>query len=363
MTWGEEDPTSRVPSDGDENSSGDSEDEGAGQPFIEGTPGEEEPLEEEEPSADGGTEGEPVIDEGAGEEETGAVEDPVDDETSSEEAEEPVSTPNGAAFLSQSVPVVVTAGTGFDVEVVFVNVGVNPWSMANKHFLGSENPQDNFTWSTNRLVMEEGVEIPLGQSYAFKGVLIAPEAPGTYDFQWRMLQDAVEWFGELSANLQIEVVAALDPEGPEEGNPGDVPFNLEEVIWLHKDVSDWPVTAYLSSVEVTSSEVCLTYDKANTWPEIIIGDDATGVVANPWVFIEEAGQWYAATWEWMRPNQICKNKAAVAGDHIKKNPFGPDSGWKPESGQQLYFMMSGLARIPGIVNVSERSNIVEVVWP
>jgi len=86
------------------------------------------------------------------------------------------------------------------------------------------------------------------------------------------------------------------------------------------------------------------------------------VVANPWVFIEHQGQWYAGTWEWLVPGSSCKGMTSVAGDHIKQPPFGP-MNWKPTSGQTLYFMVSGLARFPSVSNISERSNIVEVIWP
>ena len=52
----------------------------------------------------------------------------------------------------------------------------------------------------------------------------------------------------------------------------------------------------------------------------------------------------------------------MAGDHIKRAPFDEASGWRPESGQVLYFMVSGLAR-DGMRNAEERSNVVRVVWP
>ena len=95
---------------------------------------------------------------------------------------------------------------------------------------------------------------------------------------------------------------------------------------------------------------------------------AVATAANPWVFVWVAdlghlgGTWYAATWEWMRPGQTCKNRLSVAGDHIKQSPFHPTSGWRPSSGEELYFMVSGLAR-SSERNNSERSNVMRVVWP
>jgi hypothetical protein len=146
----------------------------------------------------------------------------------------------------------------------------------------------------------------------------------------------------------------------------DVPFDLNTVKWLHVNVTNWPVTANLSSVSVQGGTICMEYDKKSSWPSVAIphnsGNGTVDVVANPWVFIEHDGQWYAATWEWMGVGSTCKNKTSVAGDHIKQPPFGP-MDWKPTSGQTLYFMVSGLARFSNIKNVSERSNIVKVIWP
>jgi hypothetical protein len=148
-----------------------------------------------------------------------------------------------------------------------------------------------------------------------------------------------------------------DPPDPEVQPP--LPNNFSQVVWLHKNVSKWPVTAKLSSVTFKSTNICLNYDKSNVWPGVEISEDVI-VNGNPWVFIYQDGKWYAATWEWLRVKQTCKAKKSVAGDHIKKNPLNE---WKPVIGQTYYFMVSGLARIPNITNVEERSNVVKVVWP
>lgn len=86
------------------------------------------------------------------------------------------------------------------------------------------------------------------------------------------------------------------------------------------------------------------------------------VVGNAWVFAEYEGQWYAATFEYMRVGQTRKYAAAVDGDHIERSPFPID--WRPASGQQLYFMVSGLIRNPPYDrNIEERPNIVSLIWP
>ena len=149
------------------------------------------------------------------------------------------------------------------------------------------------------------------------------------------------------------------------GMNGDVPFNLDQVEWLHTNVSQWPVTTMLS-VSFQGGNICLEYDKKNTWPAVAIphssGMGNVDVVANPWVFIEHENQWYAGTWEWLAVNSTCKSMTSVAGDHIKRSPF-LEMDWRPRSGERLFFMVSALARFSDVANVQERSQIVEVIWP
>ena len=106
----------------------------------------------------------------------------------------------------------------------------------------------------------------------------------------------------------------------------------------------------------------MDYDKANEWPVTTIqgSSGAVEVVGNPWVFIKHEGQWYAATWEWLRPGQTCKDKNSVAGDHIKQSPF-VEMDWTPTPGQTYWLMVSAPARM-GQMSVAERSNLLPLVW-
>ena len=142
-------------------------------------------------------------------------------------------------------------------------------------------------------------------------------------------------------------------------------LDLSAVQWLYHDVSSWSQTAQMPNVTFDTRQrlICLNYDKANDWPIVEIFDAKTKVVGNAWVFINKDGKWYGATWEWLRPGQTCKSMDAVAGDHIKRAPFDAASNWRPKSGEVLYFMVSGLARMPQYRNVNERTAPVKVVWP
>lgn len=125
--------------------------------------------------------------------------------------------------------------------------------------------------------------------------------------------------------------------------------------WLHTDVSSWPETASMSA-SVGGSTINFPYSKSKVWPAV------DGVNANPWVIVNMDGQWYAATFEWLRYGQTSKPKGVLdgsMGDHIKVSPL---NRWRPHSGERFGIMVSGLART-STRNVKERSNVSMVTWP
>jgi len=136
-----------------------------------------------------------------------------------------------------------------------------------------------------------------------------------------------------------------------------VPSDFSGVVWLHSDVSAWAETATLGRVTIGGGRICLPYDRATSWPGV---DHVNAFVnANPWIFVQRDGTWYAATWEWMRHGQTCKNLSSVAGDHIKRSPL---LDFTPQSGQWYGLMVSGLAR-DATRNRQERTQVVMFQWP
>ncbi|RED94952.1 InlB B-repeat-containing protein [Marinoscillum furvescens] len=115
---------------------------------------------------------------------------------------------NGAEFVSRTVPNEVIAGDTVSVTVVMKNTGLTTWTNAEGYKLGSQNQQDNTDWGFNRVQLETNDEIAPGQNKAFTFEIYVPETPGTYNFQWKMVQENVEWFGDPSLNLEVQVAAA-----------------------------------------------------------------------------------------------------------------------------------------------------------
>jgi uncharacterized protein affecting Mg2+/Co2+ transport len=113
---------------------------------------------------------------------------------------------NDAMFVMSEVPAMVLPGASFDAKVTYINAGDSTWTSATSHKLGSQSPQDNTIWGSNRTDLTASVAP--GESYTFVVKCTAPSTAGSYDFQRRMLQSGVEWFGEFSDKQTIQVGAA-----------------------------------------------------------------------------------------------------------------------------------------------------------
>ena len=151
--------------------------------------------------------------------------------------------------------------------------------------------------------------------------------------------------------LDLISIPDLNPD-PEPTQEEVIP--LDQVTWLHTDVSSWEITTELKSVSFSGNKIILDYD-ADWAPKLLGTVELSG---NAWIFVKKDGRWYAATWEWLRHKQKIKGKIAVMGNHIKRAPLHT---FAPVVGETYGFMVSGLAR-DGNRNVMERSSIILVTW-
>jgi len=139
---------------------------------------------------------------------------------------------------------------------------------------------------------------------------------------------------------------------------GNDELDLSQVSFLHANISSWPASSTITSVSITGSQVCVRHTKAGKWPVAVLSGVA--VEGNPWVVVNRDGRWYAGTYEWLRPGQICKGiTAANIGGHIKQAPL---ANWRPRSGEQIGFIVSTLARDANRTS-NQRTNVVLVRWP
>lgn len=113
---------------------------------------------------------------------------------------------NSAEFVSQTVPKWMYATESYTVSVTMKNTGNTVWNQGSTYKLGSQNPQDNTTWGFSRVDMPRTVWP--GESVTFTFQVTAPLKTGNTNFQWRMVQEGVQWFGAQTPNVIISVKGA-----------------------------------------------------------------------------------------------------------------------------------------------------------
>lgn len=201
-------------------------------------------------------------------------------------------------------------------------------------------------------------------------------------FFWRASATDGTTTGPWSDVQSFRTVAAIPPPGPGDdddggdddggdddggdddggddngGGGGSDELDLSSVTWLHSNISGWAQTSTITSVTISSSNICIRHTKAGAWPIVTV--NGTPLEGNPWVIANIGGRWYAGTYEWLRPGQICKGiTASNIGPHIKKSPM---ANWVPRSGETVYFGVSTGARFGG-GHGDQRSNFVRMTWP
>ncbi len=116
---------------------------------------------------------------------------------------------NNAQFISQTVPKDLVAGQRYNVSITMKNTGDTTWTESDKYRLGSQNPQDNLIWGIGRINLFAGESIAPMQTKTFNFDIKAPAMTGDYNFQWRMLQEGVQWFGQKTTD-SVKISVALN---------------------------------------------------------------------------------------------------------------------------------------------------------
>jgi YD repeat-containing protein len=111
---------------------------------------------------------------------------------------------NDASFVSQTVPATMVPGQAYSVTVTMRNTGASTWTPDGDYQLASENLPDNQTWGLNRVNLTTTV-LP-GSDATFNFTVTAPTTPGSYSFQWRMVQQGVQRFGALTDDVTVQTV-------------------------------------------------------------------------------------------------------------------------------------------------------------
>jgi RHS repeat-associated protein len=188
---------------------------------------------------------------------------------------------NGAGLITSLVPSTMETNGIYEIRVAMRNNGTTTWTPALGYTLASKNPDNNMTWGVNRVSV--GYNIDPGDRYDFYFQVRAPSMPGTYSFNWGMLQENVEWIGGSTVNIvtvnipssggtapaqrvQAAMVAIgmlLDDDGTDSsGSPGIPPATFDPppvngpngtISYVHTDALGSPVVRTDTSGHVEST--------------------------------------------------------------------------------------------------------------
>jgi hypothetical protein len=123
---------------------------------------------------------------------------------------------NDTTFVSQLVPSAMVCGQKYVVGIVMRNTGTTAWTRGKGYRLGHcgepHTPDSEMRWDAPRVLLPIDQTIAPGEQALFRFEVTAPAHPGNHSFQFRMLQESVEWFGEKTRN--VLVTCQLEVEWP-----------------------------------------------------------------------------------------------------------------------------------------------------
>ncbi|HTB79749.1 MAG TPA: NBR1-Ig-like domain-containing protein [Opitutaceae bacterium] len=116
-------------------------------------------------------------------------------------------TTNGATYVSQSVPTSMTAGHAYNVSVTLRNSGTTTWLNPTGTPSGTEYAllAANYPGSWNLSTVELPNSVASGTQVTLNFSVTAPTTSGNYVFQWRMAQMGVQWFGDTTPAVTVNV--------------------------------------------------------------------------------------------------------------------------------------------------------------
>ncbi len=148
-----------------------------------------------------------VDDDDTGDDDSGDDDDDDDDDTTPPVADD-------AQIGTVVLPTELDCGEAFEASVEVLNTGTATWTRDEGYKLGAVDDDDPLFTEGERVYLPEGVAIPPGSSHVFTIPLVAPSIGDTYVTDWRMVHEAVTWFGEeasSSVTVACSVQTFVDP--------------------------------------------------------------------------------------------------------------------------------------------------------
>ena len=143
-----------------------------------------------------------------------AIEGPPDEGGDLEEpgADDDAAPGNAATIVASAFPAELLCGATSEVSVEVLNSGTTTWTREASYKLGTVDDEDPFHAAPREWLPDDAVVLP-NSSWVFEFEILAPGTEGTFITDWRMLQEAVEWFGQ---SVSHEVVVSCPEDAPED---------------------------------------------------------------------------------------------------------------------------------------------------
>ena len=175
---------------------------------------------------------------------------------------------NNAQCISHTIPSAVDVGQSYNVSVTMKNTGINTWTRADDYKLGRADD----IWGTTRDLLSGGDSVATDQQHTFSFSITAPSTQGSYNGQWQMVEEFVQWFGD-SCGPSVITINNNDPTasitGPTTAETGDtLTYDGEDIndpegnidlarIWVKVAGSTAPWPSSYSCPNTPSNQWCL----------------------------------------------------------------------------------------------------------
>lgn len=131
----------------------------------------------------------------------------------------------------------------------------------------------------------------------------------------------------------------------------------------------WPITTSITKLELADDGVDPTFDKENSWPEVLPPGWQGPLTFTLWLFMKINNQWVGSGiiqyWRGLAKNggPVYKNDQ-IARNWVYDSRWAPMTGHQPTMGETIGMMVSaGNARNQDNHAVAERSQIVTFPFP
>ena len=279
---------------------------------------------------------------------------------------------NDAQFVSQSVPSIMNAGKSYQISITMKNNGTNNWiqNSANPYRLGD----DSWTWGLGRAELSFGETIAPTQSKTFTFNITAPSQAGIYQMQWQMVQDGVEWFGDKSVKLYINVVDYNDamfisqsvPTTMSVGETYSISITMQNngtSNWVQNTSNPYRLgddswTWGLGRVDLSLGET-ISPDQSKTFTFNITAPSQPGQYEMQWRMVRENVEWFGELTEKLYINVLYPLNIAFIGDHLNSTFLSPDEeeayNWASTNYNVIYLPLS-------VVESNPILSDIDVIW-